>query len=83
MISRRPRFHSRCCLRLGSPPTKSLTSNISWCCVNLIASLAICVASSRVGLMISAPTFCFAYLLTARIRTVFELFSVSRATCSA
>lgn len=54
-----PRLKEPICARRFSPPTRSRTS-ISLCHVkHLIASLAIWVASSRVGEMISAPMVFF------------------------
>lgn len=55
-ISFRPLRQSRSCKLLDIPPTNNRTS-ICLCHVQTLrASLAICVASSRVGEMISVPT---------------------------
>ena len=56
MISLCPFIQSLICNLFLWTPTNSLTSKSLWWCVNLSASLAICVANSCVGLMMSAPT---------------------------
>jgi hypothetical protein len=54
-MSLRPRLKSRSWSPLLEPPVNNLTSNPLCQCVSLVASWAICVASSRVGLMTTVP----------------------------